>query len=83
VVLGSTEAILPDDLPEPVLDRGTPAELPPGTYHEAVREAKRQIIRKCLEQAGGNYAEAARRLGVNVTYLHRLIRNLDLRGTRE
>jgi transcriptional regulator with GAF, ATPase, and Fis domain len=83
VVLGSTEAILPDDLPEPVLDRGTPAELAPATYHEAVREAKRQIVRKSVEQAGGNYAEAARRLGVNVTYLHRLIRNLDLRGLRE
>ena len=36
-----------------------------------------------MEQAGGNYAEAARRLGVNVTYLHRLIRNLDLRGLKE
>jgi transcriptional regulator with GAF, ATPase, and Fis domain len=32
-----------------------------------------------VEQAGGNYTEAARLLGLHPNYLHRLIRNLNLR----
>jgi Nif-specific regulatory protein len=80
VVLGSSDSIVPKDLPEVVLERETPAEVSAGSYHDHVREAKRQLIRKTVEQAGGNLTEAARRLGVNPNYLHRLIRNLDLRS---
>jgi hypothetical protein len=32
-----------------------------------------------MEQSEGKYTEAARLLGVHANYLHRLIRNLDLR----
>jgi transcriptional regulator with GAF, ATPase, and Fis domain len=34
-----------------------------------------------VEQAGGNYTEAARLLGLHPNYLHRLIRNLSLKPT--
>jgi Nif-specific regulatory protein len=85
VVLGSTERILPEDLPETVLE-SSPAEaahaeaVPPITrYHEALREAKRQLILRALEQSSGSFTEAARALGVHPNYLHRLIRNLNLR----
>ena len=80
MVLGSAEMILPEDLPDTLLEAGTPAEVAPATYHESVRAAKRQLILTAIEKAGGNYTEAARRLGVNANYLHRLIRNLDLRA---
>jgi transcriptional regulator with GAF, ATPase, and Fis domain len=33
-----------------------------------------------MSAAEGNYADAAKRLGLHPTYLHRLITNLDLRG---
>jgi transcriptional regulator with GAF, ATPase, and Fis domain len=35
---------------------------------------------QAFQQAGGSYTEAARLLGVHPNYLHRLIRNLDLKA---
>ncbi len=79
VVLGTTEAILPEDLPEAALETATPATGGVANYHDAVTEAKKQLILKAVEQAGGNYTEAAKLLGVHPNYLHRLIRNMNLR----
>jgi Nif-specific regulatory protein len=79
VVLGSTETILPEDLPEAIVETVTPA--PAVTkFHEAVVQAKRHIVLKAIEQAEGNYTEAARVLGLHPSNLHRLIRTLGLRG---
>ena len=41
VVLGSTELIVPEDLPEAILEAAPPASQPGGDYHQAVRERKR------------------------------------------
>ena len=81
VVLGSTDTILPEDLPDSVLDAApaTTAGTAVAPYHEAIKEAKRQLILRAVEQSGGSYTEAARLLGVHPNYLHRLIRNLDLK----
>jgi transcriptional regulator with GAF, ATPase, and Fis domain len=81
VVLGTTDLILPEDLPEPVME----TELLPTTasslkYHEAVTETKRQIILDAMNQAKGNYTDAAKLLGLHPNYLHRLIRNLNLKS---
>ena len=78
VVLGSTDFLLPEDLPETILE-ATPTPEACGNYHEAVRGLKKQLILKASEQASGNITETAKLLGVNANYLHRLIRNLDLR----
>jgi transcriptional regulator with GAF, ATPase, and Fis domain len=79
VVLGTTERILPEDLPEAVLESEAEASTPPRGYHEAVSQTKREIILAALEKAKGNYTEAAKLLGVHPNYLHRLVRNLNLR----
>jgi Nif-specific regulatory protein len=79
VVLGTTEVILPEDLPEAALETDVPVTGGVAKYHEAVAEAKKQLILKAVEQAGGNYTEAAKLLGVHPNYLHRLIRNMNLR----
>lgn len=79
VVLGSSEKILPEDLPEAVLEMSPPGDPANARYHDAVREAKKQLILTALDQAGGNYTEAARILGLHPNYLHRLTRNLDIR----
>jgi Nif-specific regulatory protein len=81
VVLGTTDLILPEDLPEALLERETaaPAQSRIG-YHEAVVQTKKQIILRAIEEAKGNYTEAAKLLGVHPNYLHRLIRNLNLRA---
>ena len=80
MVLGSGEVIRPEDLPESVLEaepRGGPSVT---RYHEALKETKKQLIVKAFKEAGGNYVETARLLDVNPNYLHRLIRNMDLKG---
>jgi transcriptional regulator with GAF, ATPase, and Fis domain len=79
VVLGSTELILAEDLPEAVLEAEVSRDLPMTKYHEAVAETKKQIIVSAMDQARGSYTEAARLLGVHPNYLHRLIRNLNLK----
>ena len=80
VVLGGADRIVLDDLPEAVLGAGTPpAEGTAAAYHRTVLETKRRLILEAIERAGGNYTAAARLLGINPTYLHRLVKNLQLR----
>ena len=81
VVLGSDELIQPEDLPESVLE--TASAMPASActdYHEAIKEAKKYVILRACEQAGGSYVEAAKLLNVHPNYLHRLIRNLNLKS---
>jgi DNA-binding NtrC family response regulator len=80
IVLGSSEWILPDDLPESLLETELPAGVSGTGFHEAVREAKKRIILMALEQADGNYTEAARSLGIHPNNLHRLIRNIGMKS---
>jgi transcriptional regulator with PAS, ATPase and Fis domain len=78
-VLGTGEAILPEDLPENLLERW--AETNPkesGTLQHAINSAKRAVVKRAFETAGQDHAEAARILGVHPNYLYRLIRNLNI-----
>ena len=79
VVLGSTEWVLPEDLPEEVVET-EPAGAAGTHYHETVKDSKKDLILKALQQTAGNYTEAARLLGIHPNYLHRLIRNLNLKA---
>jgi transcriptional regulator with GAF, ATPase, and Fis domain len=81
LVLGSTDLIVPEDLPEVVCESVPGDNADKATYYEAIKEAKRQFIREALKQAEGNYTEAAKHLGIHPNNLHRLIRRLDLRTT--
>jgi Nif-specific regulatory protein len=80
VVLGTTEQILLEDLPESVLESEAPTAEPATKYHDAVAQTKKQVILSAMQQMKGNYTEAAKLLGVHPNYLHRLIRNLNLRA---
>lgn len=80
IVLGSAEIIETDDLPERVLESTAAGEkLPAANFYEGVRQAKRELILKALQQAKGSYTEAANALGIHPNNLHRLIRTLDLK----
>jgi transcriptional regulator with GAF, ATPase, and Fis domain len=81
-VLGSAAHILPEDLPEDIVDAGVGPEAPAGSesFHAAVLQTKKTVIARALDSANGSYTEAARALGVHPNYLHRLARNLGLRG---
>ena len=47
-------------------------------FHGAVSEFKRRLIEATLTQAGGNRTRAARALGLQRTYLLRLIREFEV-----
>jgi Nif-specific regulatory protein len=84
VVLGSSDWILPEDLPEDLLsikiEKETGEDL---SYHDAIREKKKELIIEAFQKANGSYVETANLLGINSNYLHRLIRNLEIKEELE
>jgi transcriptional regulator with PAS, ATPase and Fis domain len=82
LVLGSTDSILPDDLPEAILEAASVTPASTDKYHGTIKEAKKQLVTQALQQAGGNYIEAAKALGMHPNSLLRLIRNLDLKAVK-
>jgi Nif-specific regulatory protein len=79
VVLGSSDHIRPEDLPEALVENNESTDAGVTRYHDAVNTVKRQLILRAIEQAGGNFTEAAKLLDLHPNYLHRLVRNMDLR----
>jgi Nif-specific regulatory protein len=80
LVLGSSDIILPDDLPETVVEMGSSASSLKAHYHAAITDFKKQLVREAFREAKGNYLEAAKTLGMHPNSLLRLIRNLDIRA---
>ncbi|MGH9769338.1 MAG: sigma 54-interacting transcriptional regulator, partial [Blastocatellia bacterium] len=89
LVLGSSEIIKMEDLPEVVIESnpgaGPGAELSTGAaaplnFYEAVNEAKKRLIVDAFDRAQGSYTEAAKLLCMHPNHLHRLIRNLNMKA---
>lgn len=81
IVLGSTETIMPEDLPDEIVENTVFAEesaLNNG-FHVQLKEAKRRIIMSALLETGGNYTEAANSLGIHPNNLHRLVKSLGIK----
>ena len=83
VVVGSSDRILTEDLPESVLETAKIGSAAPAKYHDAIRDLKKQLILNAIEQSGGSVTDAATHLGVHANYLHRLMRNFELRPTHK
>ncbi len=79
IVLGTGEEIVPDDLPEALLEL-QPVESSSEKYHDRINHLKKRMIAEAVKQSKGNYTEAAKLLGVHPNYLHRLIRNLNIKS---
>jgi transcriptional regulator with PAS, ATPase and Fis domain len=78
VVLGQGPELTVDDLPTAVVS-DAPTVLSEGfSYHQAIDTYRRELIAKTLAQAGGNRAAAAKLLGLQRTYLSRLIKALKV-----
>ncbi|WP_447972013.1 sigma-54-dependent transcriptional regulator [Nitrospira sp. Kam-Ns4a] len=69
--LATAQALARRDAGQPAADRDLP-------YHEAMEQYSRTIILKALERAGGSRLKAAQALGLQPTYLSRLIRKKNL-----
>jgi len=87
VVLGLEPTIARDDLPDTLAEAGaaTQAGTRPSAarFHDTVKQTKKDLIVRAVEEADGNYNAAARLLGLHPNYLHRLIKNFQLKATLE
>jgi transcriptional regulator with GAF, ATPase, and Fis domain len=79
IVLGLTDEILPEDLPQALLEEQS-SEMTAALYHNTLNQTKKQLVIKAMDNAKGNHVEAARLLGIHPKYLHRLIKNLNLKS---
>ena len=71
--------ILAEDLPDAILEETAASGEPVNALAEGIRQAKKVLIERAIEQADGNYTEAAKLLGVHANHLFRLIRTLNLK----
>jgi transcriptional regulator with GAF, ATPase, and Fis domain len=78
VVLGLSDTIMPEDLPENLLESSTEASAS-SNYHASITALKKQLILEAIQRSGGTLTEAAKLLGLHPKYLHRLIRTLNVR----
>ncbi len=81
LVLSRSGAIEREDLPECVLAQPTMLMSNDSKYHVAIQTLKKNLILQAMHESQGNYSHAARKLGLHINYLHRLIRNLGIRGS--
>ena len=80
VVMGVTDDILPEDLPESILEaKASDASILASGYHASVANQKKQLILDAVRKSSGNFTAAAKLLGLHPNYLHRLVRNLNLK----
>jgi transcriptional regulator with GAF, ATPase, and Fis domain len=79
IVLGLTDEILPEDLPNALLEEQS-SGLGAARYHNTLNQTKKQLVLAALDETKGSHVEAARLLGIHPKYLHRLIRNLNLKS---
>lgn len=78
IVLGNGhERLGIDDLPVELQSFSIPDELPKGSFHEAVKGFKRELVGIALSMHNGNKLKAAKELGISRCYLHRLLNQFE------
>ena len=77
VVLGSTDMLVPEDLPAELFESGS-GEMPSANYQEVLNATKRDLLEKAFARSGGDYKQAAALLGLSPRYIYRLLHNLKL-----
>jgi transcriptional regulator with PAS, ATPase and Fis domain len=78
IVMGQGPQLTTRDLPAKIVST-VPEILQDGfSYHKAIDDYRRDLIEKTLAQTQGNRAEAAKILGLQRTYLSRLIKALRI-----
>lgn len=66
------------DLPPEFNKFGIPSEIPSGSFHEAARQFKREMVLAALRASSGNRMKAAQGLRISRSYLHRLLKQLNI-----
>ena len=80
VVLGQPPTIQIEDLSPGIVAAEAETESPstPQSYHESIDEYRREVIVNALTQTQGNRAAAARLLGLQRSYLLRLMKSFEI-----
>jgi DNA-binding NtrC family response regulator len=80
VVLGQPPTIQIEDLSPGIVAAEAETESPstPQSYHESIDEYRREVIVNALAQTQGNRAAAARLLGLQRSYLLRLMKSFEI-----
>ena len=78
VVLGRGPKVTAHDLPANLVSARSAAAPENPSYHAALNACKRDVIVAALAKTGGNRAAAAKVLGLQRTYLSRLLRSLGI-----
>jgi transcriptional regulator of acetoin/glycerol metabolism len=79
IVLGSPDVILPEHLPESILEEAVAKGTTTAGFYDVLRETKKRLILDALRQANGSFTEAARQLGIHPNNLHRLVRTMNIK----
>ncbi|HTU02385.1 MAG TPA: sigma-54 dependent transcriptional regulator [Candidatus Sulfotelmatobacter sp.] len=79
VVLSAGSEIHPWDLPLAGDAPSASSAEGPEDFHSAVQHFKREFLRSALTRAHGNQTKAAQAIGLQRTYLSRLLKELDVR----
>jgi len=78
VLADGNERLGVKDLPQELQGFVSQEELPEGSFHEALRAFKRELVRSALRMHDGNKLQAARELRISRCYLHRLLNQLNI-----
>jgi two-component system, NtrC family, response regulator AtoC len=78
VVLGRGPNLSVDDLPVAITSKDSVTSLDSLSYSESIETYRRDLILSALSEAKGNRAAAAKALGLQRTYLSRLIKTLRI-----
>jgi transcriptional regulator with PAS, ATPase and Fis domain len=78
VLANGQERLGVDDLPPELQTFSVSDELPKGSFHDAVKGFKRELVRSALAMHNGNKLKAAKELGISRCYLHRLLNQLNV-----
>jgi len=78
LVLANGQQLGVDDLPPELKGLAAQDEIPRGSFEEAIRSFKREIIRSSLKLHNGNKLRTAHELQISRCYLHRLLKQLNI-----
>ncbi len=80
LVLAEGHQLVVTDLPPEMRDLAIASEIPRGSFNEAVRCFKRELVKSALQLHSGNRLKAAKELRISRCYLHRLLKQLNIEG---
>ncbi|RQW05898.1 MAG: Fis family transcriptional regulator, partial [Calditrichaeota bacterium] len=79
VIIAMSDIIHPKDLLLPDQEQNPEEKYSDSTLKDAVNLFKKEFIQKTLKEFSGNQTEASDSLGIQRTYLSRLIKELDIK----